>query len=264
MGNTVESRLISRMHAYLAACRRPRTERAARDLLNLLARIPDPDIRLHRFAEHLLPRPIDEAAWTLAYVHERIASGNRAAQEVGLGLLDKGRLGRVLSAGHLEAAAGILERRGHPSAGLFQEHLGPTHAAGESVHPRPTEPVGFRIWKARQSVAAALERLLFDPDARVVRTILGNPRLTEAEVVKLAAARRAGAEALEAIAQDERWITRYPVKVALANNPATPTRVVLGLLPYLMRQDLRILATAASHGLVRERAASLLSGRPNA
>jgi hypothetical protein len=80
-------------------------------------------------------------------------------------------------------------------------------------------------------------------------------------VVKLAAARRAGAEALEAIAMDERWIARDPVKLALANNPATPSRVVLGLLPYLMLQDQRILATGASRGLIRERAASLLSCR---
>jgi hypothetical protein len=264
MGNMVESRLLPRLHAYLAACRRLRTEREAGGLLSLLARIEDPDLRLHRFAEHLLPRPVDEAAWTLAYVQERVASGNHVAQAIGLGLLDKGRLGRALPAGVLEAAAAILARRGHPSAGLFQDHLKRADATDESVLPRPKEPVGYRISLARQSVAGSLERLLFDPDARVVRTILGNPRLTEAEVVKLASTRRAGAEALEAIAQDERWIARYPVKIALANNPATPTRVVLGLLPYLMRQDLRILATEASRRLVQERAASLLSLRGDA
>jgi hypothetical protein len=91
--------------------------------------------------------------------------------------------------------------------------------------------------------------------------LLGNPRLTEADVLKLAASRRAGVEGLEAIAQDDRWIVRYPVKVALANNPATPTRVVLGLLPYLLRQDLAELAASASRAEIRSQAASLLARR---
>jgi hypothetical protein len=103
--------------------------------------------------------------------------------------------------------------------------------------------------------------MLFDPDARVVRVLLGNPRLTEADVLKLAASRRAGAAVLEAIAQDDRWIVRYSVKVALANNPATPTRVVLGLLPYLLHQDLVDVAASASRVEVRAHAASLVARR---
>jgi hypothetical protein len=122
--------------------------------------------------------------------------------------------------------------------------------------------VGFRISLARQPSPSVLDRLLFDSDVRVVRTILGNPRLTEAEVVKLAASRRATPEVLEVIAQDDRWLARYPVKVALANNPRTPLRVVLGLLPYLLHQDLRAVAGGSSRAEVRERAASLLSRRP--
>ena len=128
--------------------------------------------------------------------------------------------------------------------------------------PRPKEPVGFRISLARQPSPSVLDRLLFDSDVRVVRTILGNSRLTEAEVVKLAASRRATPEVLEVITQDDRWLARYPVKVALANNPRTPLRVVLGLLPYLLHQDLRAVAGGSSRAEVRERAASLLSRRP--
>jgi hypothetical protein len=127
--------------------------------------------------------------------------------------------------------------------------------------PRPKEPVGYRISLARRALAGVLERLLFDPDARVVRILLGNSRLTEAEVLKLAASRRASPEALVAVAQDDRWIACYPVKVALANNPATPTRVVLGLLPYLMRQDLRDVSAGASRSAVRNQATSLLKRR---
>ena len=110
-------------------------------------------------------------------------------------------------------------------------------------------------------VAVLLVVLLFDPEPRVVQTVLTNTRLTEAEVVNLAASRRATSEVLEAIAESDPWIARYPVKVALANNPATPSRLVLRLLPHLMEQDLRELAAGAFHPTVREQAGSLLTRR---
>ncbi|MEK7220008.1 MAG: hypothetical protein AAB253_02350, partial [candidate division NC10 bacterium] len=78
------------------------------------------------------------------------------------------------------------------------------------------------------------------------------------------ASRRASPEALEVIAQDDRWIARYPVKVALANNPATPLRVVLGLLPYLLYQDLREVAAGSPRDAVRDQATSLLARRSGA
>ena len=264
MDTAIRSRLLIRLRAHLAACRRLRTEREADGLLRLLGGILDAELRMFRFAEHLRPRPVDEVAWTLAFVHEKVATGNLAAQKVGLGLLEKGRLGRVLPTGHLEAAAALLDRRGHPSAGLFLDQPKRIDAADEDSTPRPADPVGYRISQARQAVAGVLERMLFDPDPRVVQTILGNPRLTEADVLKLAASRRAGPGILETVAQDIRWIVRYPVKVALANNPATPTRIVLGLIPYLMKQDLRTLSTRANRGAIRDKAAAFLARRPSA
>jgi hypothetical protein len=66
---------------------------------------------------------------------------------------------------------------------------------------------------------------------------------------------------LETIAQDDRWIVRYPIKIALANNPATPIRIVIGLLPYLMHQDLRALSASTSREDVRTQATALLTRR---
>ena len=106
--------------------------------------------------------------------------------------------------------------------------------------------------------------MLFDPDPRVVQTILGNPRLTEGDVVKLAASRRASPEILKTVAQDTRWVARYQVKLALVSNPTTPTRIVLGLIPYLMKQDLRTLSTRANRGAIRDKAAAFFARRPSA
>lgn len=262
MDTAIGPRFETALKVYLTACRRLRTERDVDGLLNLLVGVVDPELRLHRFGEHLRSRPADEAAWSLAYLRERLVHGDDRAHRVGLGLLDEGRLGRVVPAEKLRAAAAALRRRGHVSASLFGDEAGRNDSEDGDIVPRPKEPVGYRISLARRALAGAIERLLFDPDARVVRVLLGNPRLTEAEVLKLAASRRASADALAAIAQDDRWIARYPVKVALANNPATPTRIVLGLLPYLVQQDVRELSSSSPRAEVRAQAASLLARRP--
>ena len=261
MDTAIGLRLETALRVYLTACRRLRTERDLDGLLNLLVSVADPDLRLHRFGEHLRSRSADEAAWSLASLHERVVRGDPRAHHVGLGLLDEGRLARVVPAERLQAAAAILHRRGHASAGLFRKEANRTNAGDADVLPRPKEPVGSRISLARRALAGIIERLLFDPDARVVRVLLGNPRLTEAEVLKLAASRRAHPDALEAITPADRWIVRYPVKVALANNPATPMRIVLGLLPYLVRQDLLDLCAGDSRPEIRAHAASLLARR---
>jgi hypothetical protein len=253
-------RLEVTLRAYLTACRRFRTERDAEGLLTLLVALADPELRLHRFGEHLAARSTDEAAWVLAYVHEKVARGDGRAQRAAVGLLDKGRLARVFPTEQLCAVAERLRERGHAGAALFG-HDPARATTDDEVVPRPTEPVGYRISLARRALTGALERLLLDPDPRVVRVLLGNPRLTEADVVKLASSRRANAEVLDTVAQDDRWIVRYRVKVALANNPGTPTRVVLSLLPYLMRQDLREVSGSATRPEVRDHAASLMALR---
>lgn len=264
MDGTARLRFLQLLQAFLQAVRCRRTWHVTDRLLVLLGGIADPELRLHRFGEHLKARTAEEAAWTIAELWDRVAAGERVAQTICLGLLDARRLARVLEADHLKGAQAVLEANGHVSAGLFSQAKPRRDPQDDETVPRPKEPVGFRISLARQPVARVLDRLLFDPDARVVRTILGNPRLTEAEVVKLAASRRAAPEVLEVIAQDDRWIARYPVKVALANNPTSPLRVVLGLLPYLLRQDLRAVAAGSSRAEVREQASSLLSQRSGA
>ncbi|HSC71031.1 MAG TPA: hypothetical protein VLH58_06740 [Candidatus Methylomirabilis sp.] len=226
-----------------------------------LSGIVEPELRLHRFGEYLQGQSPEEAAWTISRLWDRTASGDPRARRLCLGLLDLNRLARVLASRDLDAIREALERPGEASAGLLAPAATqPDGTEGESA-PRPKEPVGYRISVARRPIPRLIDRLLFDPDPRVVQTVLGNARLTEAEVIRLAASRRATPGALEAIAADDRWLARYPVKVALANNPVTPRRLVLSLLPHLMRQDLRELAAGAAHGPVREQAMALLARR---
>jgi hypothetical protein len=253
--------LLEILQTFQQACRRLRTCRETDRLLVLLSGIVEPELRLHRFGEYLRGRSVEEAAWTFSRLWDRVATGYRRAQAVCIGLLDVNRLVRELPSEYLEAVREALEQRGETSAGLLAPTASRADVAEDETTPRPTEPIGFRISLARRPISGLIERLLFDPDPRVVQTVLENPRLTEAEVVKLAATRRATPEVLEAIAEDDRWIARYPVKVALANNPAAPSRLVLRILPHLMQQDLRELAVGAAHSTVQEQASALLARR---
>ena len=264
MDGELRLRHLQIMQGLLQAVRYRRAWHETNRLLALLRGIPDSELRLHRFAEYLQEQSPEQAAWNIAALWDRVDAGDRLAQVICLGLLEFKRLSRVLEADCLQETQAVLKAIGHASAELFVAVKPRVGAQDDETARRPKDPVGLRIAQARQPAGKVLERLLFDPDARVIRTILGNPRLTEGDVVKLAASRRASPEALEVIAQDDRWIARYPVKVALANNPGTPLRVALGMLPYLLHQDLRMVAAASSRREVRARASSLLSQRPGA
>ncbi len=255
-------RVIEALRVHLNAWRYSRSERETGGIVRLLTKVEDPVLRLHRFGEHLSARTAEEAAWSISTLYDLVTDGHAQAKGISWGLLNRGNLARVLPVGHLEAIADALRRRQHPAAELFGADGG-GRRDGDGYKP-PAEPVGYRISLARRALQGTIERLLYDTDPRVLRTLLGNPRLTEADVVNLAASKRASPETLELISQDERWVTRYPVKVALANNPSTPPRVVVSLLPYLLYRDLRLVAARDTRTEVRRQAMGLLSSRPDA
>jgi hypothetical protein len=94
--------------------------------------------------------------------------------------------------------------------------------------------------------------LLADPAALVIRQLLQNPRLTEKDVLKIAARRPAVADVLREVFRAERWVRRYSVKRALCLNPYTPGEITARLLPLLRREDLKLVATDATlHERVR-------------
>jgi len=98
--------------------------------------------------------------------------------------------------------------------------------------------LGARKAMARQPTLKWLERLLQDQDPGVIRNLLLNPRVTEADVLKLASRTPVSARVLEEVARSQRWISRYRVKKALVLNPYTPLAISLPLLGFLMSQDL--------------------------
>ena len=183
----------------------------------------------------------------------------------------------------LEATAGVL--RGPHGGGAPPAHAPDPRAA---LHPRPllgrpgprrarhaaapdgppgggdppdrTPPCprgggedGDRPQRAARAMLAVLRH---DPTPRVIAALLENPRLTEG---LLAAAPGLGSRLAGGPRGRRRrvpkWSVRYPIRLALCQNPRTPLDRALMLLPLLKRGDLesvaanlRLQAPAASQG----------------
>ena len=105
-------------------------------------------------------------------------------------------------------------------------------------------PLGVRRQAARGQDRALLDRLLHDRDHRVIALLLDNPRLTERDAVRIAAQRPTTAAVLETVAKNRRWSSRYRIRKTLAFNPYTPEAIATRLLPTLMIQDLRFIASS--------------------
>ena len=109
-------------------------------------------------------------------------------------------------------------------------------------HDLSTLTLGERRALARRAKPVLLEKLLVDPDPAVIKNLLNHPHLSEREVVRVAAKRPGNPAVLEAIYQHKRWFARYAVKLALLNNPQTPPRLTLLILPHIAVPDLLDLA----------------------
>lgn len=115
-----------------------------------------------------------------------------------------------------------------------------------------------RAW-ARRPDRTLIARLLVDPDPGVVRNLLRNPRVIEADVVRIASRRPVNAAVLIEVFQHQRWGRRRPVQAALVQNPYTPVSIANGLVDLVDLGLLRRLAQEPSiHPVVRGRARARL------
>ena len=105
-----------------------------------------------------------------------------------------------------------------------------------------TLTLGHKKMLARKVDGDRIARFAMEPDARVIRELLLNPRLTEEQVVRIAARRPARVPVLMEIWRATRWCVRRDVRRALAMNPYTPPEVGLKILPHLARVDLVAIA----------------------
>jgi hypothetical protein len=106
------------------------------------------------------------------------------------------------------------------------------------------QSVGHRRFLAKSNDKLVLDKVGYDQEPLVIQQLLLNPRLTEPEVVKIAARRPNVPDVLAEIYRSKKWLARYPVKLALAANPYCSPQVARTILPFLSTADLRFVAAS--------------------
>lgn len=129
--------------------------------------------------------------------------------------------------------------------------------------------VRLSLMNAFQRVMAALkggreERLILarDRNPLVARAVAMSPKLSEADVERIAQMRQAHEEVLRIFASSPKWLRRYGVVRNLVFNPKTPLPIALNLVNKLSLRDLRFLGRDRNvAATLRRRALSRLEER---
>jgi hypothetical protein len=215
-----------------------RTEEKLPHVVELIARLPDDEQPLlavlrrplpHLFLERLaLSPPWSDRPRVLAAV------------------VRNPRAGRVLG---LKLLPGLFWRDLAEIAVAPQVH-GAVRARAESLLQERLEELrlGDRVSLARLSTPPVLRRVLRDPEPRVLRAALSNPRLREADLREVVRSDSASRQLLEEVVASARWREAYAVRLELVLQPRTPLALALAQLTSLTRPDL--LRVADTPGLV--------------
>ena len=99
--------------------------------------------------------------------------------------------------------------------------------------------LGERRANARIPQQKTIETYLFDPDLLVIKNLLQNPRITEADVIRIAARRPTTANALLGVYESRRFGLSKTIMLALLQNPFLPYLLAIGLTHLMSKTDLK-------------------------
>lgn len=102
----------------------------------------------------------------------------------------------------------------------------------------PQLPLGQKITLARRASARIAGALLAEGNPPVVKAALGNPNLSEAQVLRVLSRGKVPPVVVQSIAHHEKWSHIYNVRIALVRQPATTLSTILSYLPELTVSDL--------------------------
>jgi hypothetical protein len=160
-------------------------------------------------------------------------------------------------------ARAAIARGQHEVAGLLststpeqegEPFVVPDHGTGRQL------TLGERKSLARRRDRDLLAHIRRDPHPDVIRVLLGNPAITEDDVIRIAAQRPVPPEVLREIFRSTRWVVRYRVRRAIVMNPCAPLDVALQLAAHLSAQDALEVANASELPLAVREAGRRVAG----
>jgi len=240
-------------------------------LVRTLLALPGLTLRRDWLGVQIREQPLTEIARDLNLLCESAEALDEQAREALVAWV------AVLVSDEARPAIDELRREAHQSGylalgRLLREYPLPSAIEDERYdanHPAPNPAmgreltVGERRSLARMSNRAKFERLLLDPHPLVLRQLLANPKLTENDVVKLAALRPARTASLKTLAEFPDWIVRSRIRMTLVANPRTPSTIAVPLTGLATRPQLAEIAGNPSiHVVLRVVAQELLEKHP--
>ena len=103
--------------------------------------------------------------------------------------------------------------------------------------------------------------LVRDANRLVATSVLGSPRLTDAEIESFAGMKSLSEEMLRIIGGHREWTKRYQVVANLVRNPKTPIGMSLSLVPRLNTRDIKSLTVDRNvPEVVRKQAQKFIKG----
>ncbi|RJO67484.1 MAG: hypothetical protein C4523_09105 [Myxococcales bacterium] len=214
------------------------------------------EFRVHRLCRDLIRFSDADIAYILQALYRGSLKKQRSCLFIVEALADfselRGMLGARLAEIYREAEAGRLYLA---AEWLVPLPLHATEPRGLETHEDlQSLTLGERKWMARKAEPAMLEKLLVDPNPTVIRNLLNHPRLEERHVVRICAKQPNHPGVMIEVYRHRHWFSRLPVKKALLNNPASPSWLVMLIIPWLPVQDLRALLKSArfSQGFINQ------------
>jgi hypothetical protein len=237
-------------------------------LKRVLLSLSDPTLRVDWLTSELTRLPSADAAALLSTVIEEAEAQDPDAREalltIAIFCADSNNAVRV----------DALRDRAIDGALFGLERL--LRRAPTSVRPPPVEEprvpdygkgreltLGERKSLARRPDRRAFDRLLGDPHPMVIRQLLENPKMIEADAIRLAAMRPARVEVIRELVRAHRWMGRPRVRQAIVLNPGTPSEIAVPLVCLCNREELHDVLQSTDTSLVlRATAQELLQRRP--
>jgi hypothetical protein len=81
-----------------------------------------------------------------------------------------------------------------------------------------------------------------EPNKQILACLLQNPRISDQEILSFAKEKTLPEEILSLLSKRKEWTKKYPVRLALAQNPKTPLALSLRLIRTFRDFDLRKIA----------------------
>jgi hypothetical protein len=214
--------------------------------------LADASLRVAYLVALLRDSRVPVLARALDAVCARAEQAEEAAREVLLSIVDA--LNDPACAPLLqqlrEEAAGesllALERLvRHPTMGSPRASVTPSDPNQDRIpdygRGRPLT-LGERKQLARRTDRDTMSKLLRDPHPDVIKRLLGNPKITEEDVLVLASKRPCRSDVLAEVARSTRWSHRPRIRLALMLNPDLPPELASPIAGLLMRQELRLVS----------------------